>query len=181
MTAGRFIAVVGPSGVGKDSVMAGLVALPPHPAIARRVITRDPALGGEAFDAVSVAEFAAMRDAGAFVLSWGAHGLFYGIRDTIRADLATGRDMLVNLSRTVLTEAALAFPGMVVLNLTASPDVLAARLAGRGRERPQDIADRLARSVDCVPPGLDLRTVSNDGPLEATVARARAALYPERA
>jgi ribose 1,5-bisphosphokinase len=181
MMHGRFIAVVGPSGVGKDSVMAGLNVLSPCPAIARRVITRDPALGGEAFDAVSVPAFDAMRDAGEFVLYWGAHGLFYGIRETIRNDLARGQDMLVNLSRTVLTAADAAFPGMVVLNLTASPDVLAERLAGRGRERPQDIAERLSRSVADFPAGLDVRTISNDGTLDATVAVARSALYPERA
>ncbi|MFC6760861.1 hypothetical protein ACFQFQ_17395 [Sulfitobacter porphyrae] len=40
MSAGRFIAVVGPSGVGKDSVMAGMVARARDLVAVRRVITR---------------------------------------------------------------------------------------------------------------------------------------------
>ncbi|MEO0912102.1 MAG: hypothetical protein AAFY59_03810 [Pseudomonadota bacterium] len=37
---GRFIAVVGPSGVGKDSVMAGMAARTGQLKLVRRVITR---------------------------------------------------------------------------------------------------------------------------------------------
>ena len=51
---GRLIAVVGPSGVGKDSVMAGLHGAIPDLHLVRRVITRAPDLGGEDYDAVSV-------------------------------------------------------------------------------------------------------------------------------
>lgn len=180
MTGGRFIAVVGPSGVGKDSVMAGLASAVPGLGITRRVITRDADAGGEAFEPVSVPDFDALRDAGAFVLHWGAHGLYYGIPQVVTADLDAGRDMLVNLSRTVLSLAQRQFSGLVVLNLTASPDVLAERLAGRGRENAADIGQRLSRQVSAIPDGIDLRTVSNDGPLDQTIAAARAALYPDR-
>ena len=54
---GRFIAVIGPSGVGKDSVMEAMVAGNPKIVLARRVITRPSEAGGEAFDGVSEAEF----------------------------------------------------------------------------------------------------------------------------
>ena len=50
---GRLIAVVGPSGVGKDTLMEAMSRAEPRLALVRRVITRDPALGGEAFEAVS--------------------------------------------------------------------------------------------------------------------------------
>jgi len=55
---GTLIAVVGPSGVGKDSVID---AVSDRLGIAkvRRVITRDAALGGETFTPVSVAAFKA--------------------------------------------------------------------------------------------------------------------------
>ena len=46
---GRFIAVVGPSGVGKDSVMQGMAARDPRIVLARRVITRPSDAGGEDF------------------------------------------------------------------------------------------------------------------------------------
>ena len=177
---GRLIAVVGPSGVGKDSVMAGLVADGPGLMLARRVITRAAELGGEDFDPVTEAVFLTARGRGDFVLHWGAHGLFYGIPLAVQAQVEAGRDVLANLSRGVLTEAQRRFAGLTVLQLTASPAVLAGRLAGRGRETGVQIAARLARGVDPLPAGLDVVTVSNDGALADTVARALAALYPDK-
>jgi ribose 1,5-bisphosphokinase len=174
--AGRLIAVVGPSGVGKDSVMAGLKAARPNLVLARRMITRAPELGGEDFDPVSEDAFAVARDRGEFVLHWGAHGLYYGIPGEIAALLMQGQDVLANLSRGVLGQARARFPTMVVLNLTASPAILAARLSGRGRESQTDVAARLARIVDTGP---DVLTLSNDGPLSDTVAAALCLLYPE--
>lgn len=177
---GRLIAVVGPSGVGKDSVMAGLVAAHPGLALARRVITRAPELGGEDFDPVTEAAFRQARDRGDFVLDWGAHGLFYAIPGMVQRQVAAGQQVLANLSRGVLRQAKDQFAALTVLHLTASPAVLAQRLAGRGRETAADIADRLGRNSDPLPAGLDIVTVSNDGPLADTVAAALAALYPAK-
>ena len=79
MSEGRLIAVVGPSGVGKDSVLRGLQRALPGTHLVRRVITRAPDLGGEDYDAVSVEVFKERARRGDFALHWGAHGLFYGI------------------------------------------------------------------------------------------------------
>jgi len=178
MSGGRLIAVVGPSGVGKDSVMAGLVAARPGLGVARRVITRDAALGGEDFDALDEPGFHRAAAAGAFALHWGAHGLYYGIPARYAAAVTAGQEVLANLSRGVLEQARARFAAVTVLHLTARPDTLAARLAGRGRESAEEIAARLARAV---PPAGPLVEVSNDGPLEATVAAELAALYPVKA
>lgn len=75
---GRVIAVIGPSGVGKDSVMAGLLRRHPTLSIARRTITRPsdpgpPNSGAEDHVPVSAEEFRALDRAGAFALSWQAH------------------------------------------------------------------------------------------------------------
>ena len=180
MTQGRLIAVVGPSGVGKDSVLAGLHEAMPQSHLVRRVITRAPGLGGEAYQAVSVDAFEAMAAAGAFALHWGAHGLHYGIPVTVKHHLDTGTDCLANLSRTVLAEAAAIFPRCVVLHIAAKPESLVRRLAARGRETEDEIARRLAEAEKPLPPGLDARHVSNDGPLSQTVARALALLRPAR-
>jgi ribose 1,5-bisphosphokinase len=174
---GRLIGVVGPSGVGKDSVMSALLAARPGLQTLRRTITRAPEAGGEAYDAVSVDEFERRRERGVFALSWGAHGLFYGVPETVRQQLDQG-DVLVNLSRAVLGEADRLFPGFVTLSLTASPEVLAARLAGRGRETPEDIARRLTRSAPVFAEGLNVIAVANDGPLAETVSTILDALYP---
>lgn len=181
MSPGRLIAVVGPSGVGKDSVMASLVAARPGLSAVRRAITRVPEAGGEDYTPLTPDAFAAARAAGDFALTWGAHGLFYAIPRAALTPLAQGHDLLANLSRNVLTEAAKTVPRLTVLHITASPATIAARLTARGRETGADIAARLSRQTDPLPEGLDIVTVTNDGPLPHTVATALAALYPESA
>ncbi len=176
MSAGRFIAVVGPSGVGKDSVMTALADSFPGYALVRRVITRAPEAGGEDHTAVSEARFAEMCEAGAFALHWQAHGLFYGIPATVDDDLARGRDLLANLSRGVLQAAKARFGRFVVLSLTAPPEVLAHRLAARGRESADDIAARLKRAEFALPEGLPVVEIANAGTLRQTAARAHDAL-----
>jgi ribose 1,5-bisphosphokinase len=180
MTAGRFIAVVGPSGVGKDSVMEGLVARRPDLVRIRRVITRAQAAGGEDFEGITPALFAARAAGGDFALHWQAHGLFYGIPREVHDVLAGGRDALANLSRGMLGRAARVFDDLHVLHVTATPEVLAERLAARGREGRAEIARRLARPAVPFPDGIKVSAIDNSGPLERAVGDALAALYPER-
>lgn len=181
MTQGRLIAVVGPSGVGKDSVMADIKRALPAMHLVRRVITRAPDLGGEDYEAVTVSVFEKLARKGAFAVHWGAHGLFYGVPADVQDRLAEGKDCLVNFSRTALSKAASIFPRFMVLNITASPETLAHRLAARGREGEVDIARRLAQANKTLPDGLNIINLSNDGPLEETIARAAALLQPESA
>ena len=90
--AGRLIAVVGPSGVGKDTIMRAMIAARPGLRRVRRVITRPADPGGEGHEAVSEAEFAARLRDGGFALHWRAHGLRYGVPVGRWLDLAMGRD-----------------------------------------------------------------------------------------
>ncbi|WP_172331960.1 phosphonate metabolism protein/1,5-bisphosphokinase (PRPP-forming) PhnN [Mangrovicoccus sp. HB161399] len=178
---GRLVAVVGASGVGKDSLIRALVRAAPHLVPVRRVITRAPGLGGEDYIAVSEAEFRVREAAGAFCLCWAAHGLRYGIPAGVAADVSAGGGRIANLSRSVLAEAAAVFPRLAVLNVTARPDTLARRLRGRGREDAGEIARRLARAAAPLPPGIAAHPVENDGPIEDTVARALALLAADHA
>lgn len=180
MKNGRLLAVVGPSGVGKDTLIDALVAATPGLVRARRVITRPPDAGGEDFEGVDLPTFLEWERAGRFVLSWDAHGLRYGIPARIGDDLAAGRDVVVNLSRGILDAARTRFPGMRVISLVARPDVLARRLARRGRETPQVISRRLERAAEFRVTGPDVLEIDNSGPLATTVESAQAALYPER-
>ncbi len=175
---GRLIAVVGPSGVGKDTVMAMMAKKAPSLAIVRRVITRPVDAGGEDFDGVDAKTFQQMQGRGDFALSWMAHGLHYGIPSAIRLSLASGNDLLVNLSRSVLEEAGQKFPGLITISLTARPEVLATRLAQRGREDKADIARRLGRANFALPGSVSATEIDNSGALDATVNRALAVLYP---
>ncbi|AGI73864.1 phosphonate metabolism ATP-binding protein PhnN [Octadecabacter arcticus 238] len=178
---GRFIAVIGPSGVGKDSVMEALAASDPRFTLARRVITRPSDAGGEAFEGVNEAEFHRRADAEDFALHWPAHGLHYGIPRSVDEVLAQGNDVLANLSRAVLADAMTRFERFEVINLTASRGVLAARLAARGRETPDQISARLDRVALPLPAGLCVHAIDNSCTLEQTVQDIRARLYPVRA
>ncbi|WP_417260693.1 phosphonate metabolism protein/1,5-bisphosphokinase (PRPP-forming) PhnN [Celeribacter sp.] len=178
---GRFIAIVGPSGVGKDSIMQTMAALDPRIVLARRVITRPSDAGGEVFDGVSVAKFQALKAAEAFALSWEAHGLHYAIPMTVDAHLQDGRDVLANLSRAALIRAKDRFERFDVINLTAERDVLCARLAARGRETAAQIAGRLDRAATRLPDGIVALHLDNSGPLEQTAQSALDHLYPVRA
>ena len=157
------VPVVGPSGAGKDTLMAAARARLAGDArflFARRCITRPAEAGGEDHIAMSVPEFEDVRDAEGFAFWWAAHGLLYGIPREAEAALAAGRVVVANLSRTVLAEAAARWP-MRVLFITAPLAVLAARLAARGREDTRDIGVRLAREA-VLPSGLEVETVMND-------------------
>lgn len=142
MKQGLLVLVVGPSGAGKDTVLAyarRYLATADHFVFLRRVVTRPPG-PGEDHEPATDAEFAARH----FALSWAAHGLCYGIPQEIEADLAAGRTVIANVSRAVVAQARQRYHCKVI-EITAPAEILARRLAARGREQEPDIAARLAR------------------------------------
>jgi len=165
----RLLVVVGPSGAGKDTVMA---AWQQHAAaagqvlrVARRTITRPARAGGEAHEALDEAQWQAACDAGAFAVHWHAHGLAYGVRTREFDALAHGT-VLLNGSRAALPALRARAPHCRVVEITASADVLAQRLHARGREDVQAIAARLQRAA---PAQADV-SVCNDAAVADTVA-----------
>lgn len=166
---GCMVAVVGPSGAGKDTLMAYAAR---HfegrddVVFARRIITRDAAAGGEDHDGVSEAEFAALEKEGRFAVSWGAHGLRYGIPVETKEAVTQGRLVIANGSRSALARFKDVYPSLVVINITASLDVLAARLEARGRETREEILRRLERSSLAVTGDYHVVTIDNSGSLE---------------
>jgi ribose 1,5-bisphosphokinase len=177
MKKGRLFAVVGPSGAGKDSLIAGVQVALPDLVWVRRVITRPATAGGEPSEGVTPEEFAMRAARGDFALSWSAHGLSYAIPATVDDLLAESRNAVFNGSRAHLAEAAARFPRLRVILITAPAAVLADRLAARGREARDDIAARLDRAPFDLPPGISAATVENDGTLERGVKRLLAAIH----
>jgi ribose 1,5-bisphosphokinase len=176
---GTFIAVVGPSGSGKDTLIRAAVAERPDLVAARRIISRPPDDATEVFDSVSEAGFEQARAAGRLALEWRAHGFLYAIPISVESDLAAGRHVLGNLSRQAIGAARARFRPFLVLVVTAPAEVLAQRLSARGREDAAAIAERLRRADCTAPDGPDLRVIDNGGPLEAGVRALLGALPPQ--
>ncbi|MDT1062156.1 phosphonate metabolism protein/1,5-bisphosphokinase (PRPP-forming) PhnN [Paracoccus sp. CPCC 101403] len=165
-------AVIGPSGAGKDTLMAAALARRPELGIVRRVITRPSDAGGEDFEGVTPEVFARMLAEGRFLLHWDAHGLRYGLP---REGFGEG-PRLINLSRRMLAEAQRILPDLQVIHVTARPDVLARRLAARGREDAAEVARRIARETGPLPDGLRVFPVDNSTTIEAALDQFLAAL-----
>lgn len=157
--------LVGPSGVGKDTVIDALRSAQVAGRdfyFPKRIITRDTQVG-EAAHSMTAAAFHEAEARGEFFLSWTAHGLRYALPMSILPALSAGQVVVTNISRRMLHDPRL-LPGghgarandefgqiapwrVLVVELTAPREVLAQRLAGRGRETADQIADRLARDV----------------------------------
>ena len=169
------IYVIGPSGVGKDSLLNWLHghvrSMKAAPALnfARRTVTRASGNSNEDHESVDVEAFAQLARSGAFALHWEAHGLHYGVRHTE----VTGRSgwVMVNGSRAYLEQARALFAGLTVLHVSAPEAAVRARLAARQRETPAQVLERTLRASTAdvaVAPG-DLAIV-NAGTLDATAA-----------
>lgn len=173
MSRGSLFLVVGASGAGKDSlIQAARAALDGRFAFPRRVITRPAGDANEGHVAVDADTFARNERDGAFALSWHAHGHSYGVPAAIAAELAAGRNVVVNVSRDVVEAAKARFNPTVVVEVTAPAHVRADRLRQRGREAGRAVDARLARERSVI---ADV-TIVNDGALETAVAAFLSAL-----
>ena len=76
----------------------------------------------------------------------------------------------------MLAEIAQRETPTAVVEVTAPPELLAHRLAARGREDKADAARRLAREGAPFPDGMTVRRVVNDGTPEEGIERLVAAL-----
>lgn len=169
---GQVFAVVGPSGAGKDTVMRAIHERRAQLRLARRVITRPSGDGSELHQFVTETDFARLCQTNAFALHWEAHGLRYGIPASVKAQVKAGEIVMFNGSRAMLEDAKRVFPGLHVLHITASDEVLRQRLIVRGRESETQIISRLARVRAPLPEGLNLSTIDNSGLLEHAVLAA---------
>ncbi|ESR23845.1 phosphonate metabolism protein/1,5-bisphosphokinase (PRPP-forming) PhnN [Lutibaculum baratangense] len=175
---GAFVAVVGPSGAGKDTLI-GLARRELQSdgrfLFVRRLVTRsaDPRI--EDHDVLSADAFSRRLEAGGFSLNWQAHGLSYALPASVDEAVREGRLAVANVSRSVLGVAAERFARLRVVNVSASPQARLARIVARGREDMPAAASRVAREVR-LPADLDVVTIDNDGRPEEAAARLVAVL-----
>jgi ribose 1,5-bisphosphokinase len=165
---GRLACIMGPSGAGKDTLIAYARSRvdPADIVFAHRYITRPAEAGGENHVALSEAEFAAWRSAGLFALSWTSHGFGYGIGAEIDVWLRSGLVVVVSGSRAAWPAAKARYTNLLGIVIDAPPDMRATRLAARSREDEAAIRDRLMREVS-LPPEDKLHWLDNSGPVAA--------------
>jgi ribose 1,5-bisphosphokinase len=165
---GRLVAVAGPSGAGKDTLLRfarNLLRGDPNIVFPRRVVTRELS-ADEDHESLSDADFAAAVAAGGFAFWWDAHGLNYAVGATLDDDIRAGKTVVCNVSRAVISELRCRYANVRVVLVTAPAEVLAARLVARGRASDSALRARLARSA---PPQSDLApdaVIENVGDLQ---------------
>lgn len=158
---GAFVAIVGASGVGKDSVLGYARERAEEAVFVRRAITR-PSGAGEDSHQLTEDEFARAHAAGDFAIAWRAHGLRYGLPISVDDVVRGGRMAVANVSRTVLTPLAERYADFRLVRVSVSGDVRRTRLAARGRESEADIVTRITRADPAPDLAADLEIV-NDG------------------
>lgn len=145
---GRFVLVVGPSGGGKDTLIAlAKTACRADPTIVfpRRIVTRD-ASAAEDHDCLDDAAFDRAITEGGFAFWWQAHGLKYAVPGSVADDIRAGRTVICNVSRAIVTDVRARYTQVDVVLVTAPAKILAARLAGRSRASDGPLEQRIKRN-----------------------------------
>ena len=147
---GRLVLVVGPSGAGKDTLLGlarAACADDRNIVFPRRVITRETS-ASEENEEVSIGTFQEALTRGEFAMHWEAHGHRYALSRAIDDEIRIGRTIVANVSRTVIGAMCRAYADVVVVSITAPPNVLAERIALRARSSDGKLESRLGRVVE---------------------------------
>ena len=147
---GLLLVVSGPSGVGKGTLIAGVLARHPEVRVSVSCTTRPPRPGevnGRDYHFVSLDEFERLRDDGG-LLEWAViHGdLYYGTpRKPVEEALARGEDMILEIDYQGARAVRSILGDRSVLVFVAPPSwqTLLERLMLRHTERPEEVATRL--------------------------------------
>ncbi len=176
---GRFILVVGPSGAGKDTLIAGAraqLADDDRFVFPARLVTRQSLPRAEAHVTISRADFDRMIATGDYALGWEALGLGYVVPKAVAEAVAEGKIAVCNASRRIVPDAMARYPATRVVFVDALRIIRATRLAARGRETPGEIERRLLREVPELADGVPVTRIDNSGAMAEGIAAFVAAL-----
>lgn len=161
---GVLVLVIGPSGVGKDTLIGGArKALDGDKrfSFVRRLVTRPADIDLEDHVSMERDEFARAAETGRFALTWQAHGLDYALPIGVDTDLALGRVVVANISRHAVPVAIGKYPLCRVVQVSAEISLRAERLSRRGRENRDQIVARLAREGAALPANVEPIVIDN--------------------
>ena len=127
---GTLFLIVGPSGVGKDTLLDGakkkLSGDRFH--FSRRFITRPIDKGGEDHIPITERSFSKNKTKGTFFHTWQAHGFKYGINENITSLLASGVNVVVNVSRNEVQFFKSKLENVITIQISAPREIIERRL-----------------------------------------------------
>jgi ribose 1,5-bisphosphokinase len=144
----KIILLTGASGAGKDTLLKKARSyFRNHPEIhfIKRFITRKPGAFEENYY-IEESAFELLTESGFFISWWNAHGLKYGIPRREIDHLKRDETAIVSISREKVSDFETLFEDqVVVINISASREVIEKRLKKRKRENQLQIITRLKR------------------------------------
>ncbi len=149
MQQGNIFIVTAPSGAGKTTLVAALLAADPRVRLSVSHTTRAPREGeqdGKHYHFVSREVFLEMLQRGEFLESAEVYGNFYGTsQHWIRQQLEAGHDILLEIDWQGAEQVRRLFPQAVgIFILPPALDVLEQRLRNRAKDSDASIACRMA-------------------------------------
>ncbi len=184
---GLLFILVGPSGVGKNTIMNAVLArtddLTQLPTATTRGIRDDEQEGREHLF-VSRERFTEMIHDGDLIEWQVVHDQLYGVpRTVVDTAVAAGRDMIADIEVLGALHLRAVYPDNVILVFVAPPtiDLLRDRLKKR-EESPQEINKRLLRVEFEMPyaPLCDYLIVNEENNIEAAIGKLRSIIIAER-
>ncbi|WP_035055862.1 guanylate kinase [Andreprevotia chitinilytica] len=149
MAKGNIFVVTAPSGAGKTTLVAALLAADQNVQLSVSFTTRAPRAGevnGKDYHFVERAEFERMINAGELLEHAEVYGNYYGTSQVwINEVIANGRDILLEIDWQGAQQVRRLFPQSIGLFvLPPSVEVLETRLRNRGKDSDEIIARRMA-------------------------------------
>lgn len=141
------IVVSGPSGVGKDTLIARLMELDPNIVYSVSGTTRAPRAGEKAdqnYTFLTPERFEELVESGAFLEHATYNGHLYGtFRDRVDEALARGRDVILKIDVQGAEQVRRLIPKAIFIFVMApSERELERRRTARGSESPKDLEER---------------------------------------
>lgn len=149
MAKGNLFVVTAPSGAGKTTLVAALLAADANVQLSISYTTRAPRAGevdGKDYHFVDRAEFERMISAGELLEHAEVYGNYYGTSQVwINEVIQNGRDILLEIDWQGAQQVRRLFPDAIGLFvLPPSLDTLESRLRNRGKDSEEVIAKRMA-------------------------------------
>ncbi|HWC87695.1 MAG TPA: guanylate kinase [Solirubrobacteraceae bacterium] len=148
MTDPKVFVITGPSGVGKGTLIRGLLERVPELELSISATTRDPRPGerdGVEYHFMTEEEFERRAGSGGFVEHAAYSGHRYGtLRSELERRLETGMPVVLEIEVQGARQVREAMPEAVAVFIAPpSRDALRARLVGRGTDPPDQVDERL--------------------------------------